>query len=105
MDFTIPPEPVILKKQSNEIAPSKKWDIDSLSVWFGNKLPSYLWREGGWNVQLKSRGYNWQDFLKILSLHKKEMIKWSRNKLSWKHLLSKIEETIKDPVFKNILTS
>jgi hypothetical protein len=105
MDFAIPPEPVILKKQSNEIVPGKKWDIDSLSIWFGNKIPSYLWREGGWSTQLKSRGYNWQDFLKILSLHKKEMIKWSRNKLSWKELLSKIEETIKDPFFKNILTS
>jgi hypothetical protein len=49
-------------------------------------------------------GYNWQSFLKILSLHKKEMIKWSRNKISWKEFLLKIEETIKDPVFKQILT-
>ncbi len=52
----------------------------------------------------KIMGYNWQSFLKILSLHKKEMIKWSRNTISWKEFLLKIEETIKDPVFKKILT-
>ena len=105
MEFRIPPEPTILKKQSNETDKGKKWDFDTLAVWFGNKIPSYLWKEGGWSSQLKSMGYNWQSFLKILSLHKKEMIKWSRNKLSWKELLSKIEETIRDPVFKKILTS
>jgi len=47
-------------------------------------------------------GYNWQSFLKILSLHKKDMIKWSWNTISWKEFLLRIEETIKDPVFKKI---
>ena len=103
MSLTIPPEPTILKQESNE-KENRKWDMDSLSVWFGNKIPSYLWKEGGWSKPLKSMGYNWQSFLKILSLHKKEMIKWSRNKLSWKELLVKIEETARDPVFKKILT-
>lgn len=103
MDFIIPPEPKMLKQQSDK-EENKKWDIDTLTIWFGNKLPSYLWREGGWSKPLKSMGYNWQSFLKILSLHKKEMIKWSRNKISWKEFLLKIEETIKDPVFKQILT-
>lgn len=102
MDFFIPPEPIALKQQSNEEV-NRKWDIDTLTVWFGNKLPSYLWGEGGWSKPLKSMGYNWQSFLKILSLHKKEMIKWSRNKISWKEFLLKIVETIKDPVFKKIL--
>ena len=104
MKFTIPPEPVILKENSNN-QNEKKWDIDSLALWFGNKLPSYLWKEGGWSKPLKASGYNWQSFLKILSLHKKDMIRWSRNAISWRDLLLKIEETVKDPVFKKLLVS
>jgi hypothetical protein len=101
--FTIPPEPVVIKESTNNHHNEKKWDIDSLFLWFGNKLPSYLWREGGWSKPLKNAGYTWQSFLKILSLHKKDMIKWSKNAISWKDLLLKIEETIKDPVFKKLL--
>jgi len=105
MKLSIPPEPMMLKKQSNQQKKGKEWDVDSIVLWFGNKLPSYLWRESGWSKQLKAEGYNWQSFLKILSLHKKEMIKWSRNAISWKEFLVKIQETIKDPVFKKILVS
>jgi hypothetical protein len=103
MKLSIPPEPMMLKKQSNEQKRGRGWDIDSLALWFGNRLPSYLWKEGGWSKQLKAEGYNWQNFLKILSLHKKEMIRWSRNAISWREFLLKIQETIKDPVFKKIL--
>lgn len=103
MNLIIPPEPKIFKKQF--IGQKKGIDlkIDSLTFWFGNKLPSYLWKNGGWSKPLKAEGYNWQSFLKILSLHKKEIIKWSQNTLSWKDLLLKIQSTIKDPVFKKIL--
>jgi len=79
--------------------------LDSLTLWFGNRLPSYLWKEGEWSKPLKNEGYNWQSFLKIISLHKKEMIKWSENTLSWGDLLKNIQETIRDPVFKKMLTS
>ena len=44
-------------------------------------------------------------FLKILSLHKKDMIRWSRNSISWKDFLLKIQDTIKDPIFKKIFGS
>lgn len=104
MDFSIPPEPTVLKKQSQKQKNEKEWDIDSLSLWFGNKLPSYIWKEGGWSKNLKEEGYTWQGFLKILSLHKKEMIHWSRDAISWREFLTKLQETIKDPVFKKILT-
>ena len=77
--------------------------FDSLSLWFGNKLPSYIWKNGGWSKPLKDEGYNWQSFLKILSLHKKDMIRWSKNTISWKDLLLGIQDTIKDPIFKNLL--
>jgi hypothetical protein len=102
MNLTIPPEPLSLKKQSKE-QKGREWDIESLALWFGNRLPTYLWNDGGWSTPLKAEGYNWQSFLKILSLHKKEMIRWSRDALSWKDFLLKLQDTIKDPVFKTIL--
>lgn len=103
MKLTIPPEPMMLKKQIMEQKIELELKIDSLALWLGNRLPSYLWKNGGWSKPLKAEGYNWQSFLKILSLHKKELIKWSKNTLSWKDLLLKIQETIKDPVFKKML--
>jgi hypothetical protein len=103
MRLTIPPEPKLLKKQFINQMKNIESKLDSLTVWFGNKLPSYLWREGGWSKPLKAMGYNWQSFLRILALHKKDMIKWSKNSLSWRDFLLRIQETIKDPVFKKIL--
>ena len=102
MKLTIPPEPKILKKQFMKQKKGLETKIDSLTMWFGNRLPSYLWKNGGWSKPLKAEGYNWQSFLKILSLHKKEMIKWTRNTISWRDFLLKIQDTIKDPVFKKI---
>ena len=103
MILLIPPEPEILKKQFIKQMKELENKFDSLTLWFGNKLPSYIWKDGGWSKPLKAEGYNWQSFLKILSLHKIDMIKWSKNSLSWKDLLLRIQDTIKDPVFKKIL--
>ena len=103
MHLSIPPEPKLFKKQAKEQKQNKEWDIDSIFLWFGNKLPSYLWKDGGWSKPLKEEGYDWQSFLKVLSLHKKEMISWSWNSISWKDFLNKLIETLKDPVFKKII--
>lgn len=81
------------------------WDIDSLGLWFGNQLPRYLWNDAGWSTPLKAEGYTWQSFLKILSLHKKEMIQWARHTLTWKDFLTRIQDTITDPVFKTLITT
>lgn len=105
MKLSIPPEPEMLKKQFMKQKEEIESKLDSLTLWFGNRLPSYLWKDGGWSKPLKAEGYNWQSFLKIISLHKKEMIKWSRDALSWRDLLQNIQDTIKDPVFKKMLTS
>ena len=94
-----------IKRANYETKKNIELKIDSLTIWFGNKLPSYLWKDGGWSKPLKAEGYNWQSFLKILSLHKRDMIKWSWNTLSWKDFLLRIQETIKDPIFKKILKS
>ena len=103
MKLSIPPEPKLIKKQFIQQKKNIEMKIDSLTFWFGNRLPSYIWKEGGWEKPLKKEGYNWQSFLKVLSLHKKDMIKWSWNTLTWKEFLLKLEDTLKDPVFKKIL--
>jgi hypothetical protein len=103
MKLSIPPEPTNIKKQFIKEKSKIEMKIETLSLWFGNRLPSYLWNEGGWAQPLKKEGYNWQGFLKILSLHKKDMIKWSWDTLSWKDFLIKIQKTLKDPVFKTIV--
>jgi len=105
MRLSIPPEPTIIKNQFGKEINKIEMKIETLTLWFGNRLPSYLWNEGGWAKPLKKEGYNWQSFLKILSLHKKDMIKWSWDTLSWRDFLIKIQETLKDPVFKTILAS
>ena len=103
MNLSIPPEPIMLKNQSKEKNNARNWDMDSLLLWFGNRLPSYLWNDGGWSQPLKDEGYTWQSFLKLLSLHKKEMIHWARDAISWNEFLLKLQDTLKDPVFKAIL--
>jgi len=103
MNTVLPPEPVSLKKQLKEQTSMHTWDIDSLSLWFGNRLPSYLWNNHEWSRSMKAEGYTWQSFLKLLSLHKKEMIRWGRDAMSWKEFLGKLTDTMKDPVFKAIL--
>lgn len=100
MRLMIPPEPTILKPRTT----TTTWDIDSLGMWFGNQLPRYLWKDAGWSQPLKAEGYTWQSFLKVLSLHKKEMIQWARHALSWTDFLRSLQQTIQDPVFKNLIT-
>ena len=103
MILSIPPEPIKLKKQITKQKEDIEIKFDSITLWLGNRLPSYIWKNGGWSKPLKAEGYNWQSFLQILSLHKKEMIRWSRNSLSWRDFLLNIQETIKDPIFKKML--
>jgi hypothetical protein len=103
MDLTIPPEPTMLKKQSKQQKTTREWDIDSLVMWFGNRLPTYLWNDAGWSKPLKEEGYNWQSFLKILSLHKKDIICWSHDAITWKDFLQKLQDTITNPVLKALL--
>mgnify|MGYP006284955331 CR=1 FL=1 len=103
MRLRIPPEPVILKKQFKVQKKEMGLKFDSLVLWFGNKLPSYLWKEGGWSLKLKEEGYTWQGFLKILSLHKKELIRWSAGSITWKELLLQLQDTISDPLIKKLI--
>jgi len=99
-----PPEPLAIKTQTQEHINQTNGKLDALLFWFGNKLPSYLWKEGGWSQPLKASGYTWQSFLRVLALHKKELIQWIQGTISWTQLLTKIESTLKDPTFQSLMT-
>lgn len=104
MDLSQPPEPINWK-QKDKSNHDLVWEQDTLHIWLGNKLPSYLWKDAGWSSDLKKEGINWQQFLKVLSLHKKHLIQWHRNRISWKQLLHEIEETLNDPLFRIFIKS
>jgi hypothetical protein len=93
-DLTIPNEPLEIKKKAQIEKTKVDWNMDSLIAWSGNSLPKYLWTTSNWGTILKKRGYNWQHFLKILSFHKKEIICWLRDDISWEDLVKKIKKTI-----------
>ncbi len=67
--------------------------MDSTAVWYGNRLPKYLW--SSWKNELAPLGYSWQKFLRIMRLHAQDFILWAiYDKLTWNELISKICETI-----------
>ena len=65
------------------------WDADSLRVWFGNALPSYLW-QNGWKDYANSTGCSWPQFLKVMSKRKGDIILWARGGKRWEELLESV---------------
>ena len=98
----LPKEPEMLKEQieamRRELEKEHGEDInwESLAAWYGNRLPSYLWRE--WKEELKAEGFNWQKFLKLMSYNKHYMILWARGKMSWESFVEKIGESLEGSV-------
>lgn len=93
------PEPIVLKTQAVEQRyKDPTWDSDSLRVWYGNKLPSYLWTECGWDSCLKQEGLTWRGFLECMSAWKGDIIRWLRSEFSWEELVADIRRTT--PRFK-----
>lgn len=103
IDLNIPPEPIDIKnsikerrrsleKEGEKYHDYGEW-VDSMAVWFGNILPSYLWRY--WKDKLVGHGYTWQKFLRILRLHTSDIILWAiYDKLSWSDLVGRIIDSI-----------
>jgi hypothetical protein len=99
MKIPVPPEPVELKREAKAQKKGTDWNMDSLVLWSGNRLPSYLWNEGEWDEIFKREGCDWQCFLKVLSWHKREIIEWARDGISWGELINKIEDFTEGPLF------
>ena len=101
INLTVPPEPKDVKEfikgfrqRVEEVEGSQDYEwMDSLAVWYGNKLPRYLW--SSWKDKLIPLGYNWQKFLRVMRLHTQDVILWSiYDKTSWEELVSKIIDSI-----------
>lgn len=97
-ELTIPNEPTDIKKMAQVEKLGVEWNIDSLIAWVGNSLPKYLWTTCNWGIVLKKRGYTWQNFLKILSLHRRDIILWLRDEMTWKDLIKSVNESIEGPI-------
>jgi hypothetical protein len=88
-----PPEPNEIKRAIEALMDgmtNETWDWQSLAVWYGNKLPQYLWTEQNWKSELSKIGWRWQSFLSLLSKHTLSIIHWVTNEISWSDLLAAI---------------
>jgi len=93
------PEPVEIKKQILELrsrmGPEEDIDWDSLAVWYGNRIPGYLWTECRWKTILGKRGFTWQRFLKLMRRHTTDMVSWVRGRISWEEFVHRLEDSVK----------
>lgn len=78
--------------------PSVNWD--SLNVWYGNKLPKYLWEQ--WKDVLKPAGFTWQKFLRLLGRRTDAILLWYKGAYSWSEFINETKELIEGPLGKDI---
>ncbi len=88
------PEPIEIKEAMKALMgrmTGEARDWQSLAVWYGNKLPQYLWTSQDWRKKLAKRGWKWQSFLSLLSRHTQEIVRWTNGDMSWSRLIETIE--------------
>lgn len=98
-------EPVELKNDIQELIGRMKeetWDYQSLGVWAANKVPQYLWTKLDWKSALKKEGWTWQKFLKMISYHTNDLIRWVSNETSWDELVDLFLSDISNPTLKRM---
>jgi len=106
MKLHIPKESPEVKKwmvwveSQTQNTPNIKWD--ALNVWYGNKLPKYLWDE--WKDKLKPEGFTWQIFLKLIRHRTDKVVLWNKGILKWEELIRDFIDLIKGPFGKEILS-
>ncbi len=99
----IPPESAELKKEVKHLrdsmaGPGVNWD--PLAVWYGNKIPKYLW--GYWKDELKPQGFTWQKFLKLLRHRTDGAVMWFHGSLPWNDFVRQIIELVEGPLGETI---
>lgn len=105
MKLHMPKEPkhvkdwIELVSQNTLKTPGINWD--SLNVWYGNKLPQYLWDE--WKSELKPRGLTWQKFLKLLRQRTDAILMWHKSLCTWDHFIEETIELIDGPLGQDIV--
>ncbi len=95
-----PQEPVEVKREILEararFGPGTAIDWDSLGVWFGNRIPSYLWKQ--WKGVLVEKGFTWQRFLRLMKYRTDDAFLWSEGKMSWESFVGRVIESLEGPL-------
>ena len=96
MWLSIPEEPLDLKRRILHLKQRSGIGWDKFALWFGNPLPSYLWRH--WKSELRSRGFTWQKFLKLMRFVNRDALLWVNDKITWEEFIKRVVETIEGPL-------
>lgn len=78
--------------------PGNRWE--NLNVWYGNKLPKYLWAE--WKNILKPQGFTWQKFLKLLRQRTDAILLWYKGAYTWDQFVNETIKLIEGPLGRDI---
>lgn len=98
-------EPIEIKKDIQSLISSMRddtWDYQSLGVWAANKIPQYLWTELDWKSSLKEDGWTWQRFLKMMSHHTNDLIRWVSDRMTWNDVIRTLQEDMQNPVLQRM---
>lgn len=87
------PEPTGIKEEA-KFYHQKYPDMasDSLYIWTGRSLASYLWSQCGWGKVLRKERVSWQEFEKIVHLVNPKS--WVRGEKDWNKMLEGFTEVI-----------
>jgi len=100
MGLNPPKEPIEIKKQILELrsrlGSDNEIDWNSLAVWYGNRIPQYLW--GAWKGELGKKGFTWQKFLKLLRYRTDDAFLWVAGKMSWGDFMKEVLESLEGPL-------
>jgi hypothetical protein len=100
MKLPIPEEPKEIKSwmeslgASHFIGPGIEWN--PLIVWYGNRLPKYLW--DSWKADLKPRGFTWQKFMKLMRYRTDISVLWYKGALPWRDFVKGVIALIEGPL-------
>lgn len=98
-------EPTELKQEIQEFIQRMRadyWDYQSVGVWASNKIPSHFWTSLGWKAILREEGWTWQRFLKFMSYHTNDLIRWVSDEMSWDELIGLLAKDISNPVLRRM---
>lgn len=96
----VPPEPLDAKERilavRARLGPGRDVDWDPLAVWFGNRIPSYLWRR--WKAELTKEGFTWQRFLRLMKYRTDDLILWANGTLPWESFVRRVIDSLEGPL-------
>lgn len=105
--LSVPREPTEIKKQILELrgrmGSSGGIDYNSLAVWYGNRVPKYLWDT--WKSELGKKGFTWQRFLKLMKYRTDDAFLWVAGKMLWRDFVEKVLGSIEGPLGEMVLGS